>query len=242
MKIFLFLCLSGLPLACPAGILSEFSCTRPMPLDAGTWRNVSLAAAAVNNMVIQPGGKFSFLKAITPVQAGFVPGHSLSGGRVVTSKGGGYCQVSTAIYNAVLLAGFPVSERYSHSFYDSQEAYVEPGRDAAVSGSSNADFCFENLSAVPLTLAVTAVDGRVSARILGELRPKKRWLNLSARRIPCGILRRKAPAAAGTPLRPGFDGWDVERTLNVLDSAGNTRTLNLGQDHYAMIPELVAEP
>ena len=44
-----------------------------------------------------------------PVQSQFVQGHSLSDGRVISSRGGGYCQVSTAIYNAVLLAGLTVS-------------------------------------------------------------------------------------------------------------------------------------
>jgi vancomycin resistance protein YoaR len=203
---------------------------------------VSLVAAALNHLVLQPGEKFSFLHAIKPVQEDFVMGHSLSAGRVVDSKGGGYCQVSTALYNAALLAGFPILERYSHSFYNSTEAYVEPGLDAAVSGASNADFSFENSSAVPLTLTVTAEDGRVTVKIFGALRPRSRWVKLSAERVVHSTLKRKSHEAPGTLLRPGFDGWKVARDLSVMDAHGNTRTLSLGVDHYEMIPELVAEP
>lgn len=231
-----------LPVAAQSAILSEFSCVRPKPLDPGSWHNVTVTAAVMNGVVVRPGEQFSFLEALTPAQANLTYGHSLSAGRVVRSKGGGYCQISAAIYNAALLAGFPVSERYSHSFYYSSEAYVEPGRDAAVSGSSQADFRFENSSAVPLTLEVIAQDGKVTAKILGALSPKRRWVTTTAKQIPYSRFKRKSREEAGKLLRPGFDGWEVARELSVLDSKGNTRTVNLGVDRYEMIPELVAEP
>ena len=51
-----------------AAVLSEYSCARPKPLDSGSWENVSLAASALNGLIIQPGEQFSFLKALSPVQ------------------------------------------------------------------------------------------------------------------------------------------------------------------------------
>lgn len=227
-KILLLALLLG-PLAARAGLLSEFSCVRPRAVDEGTWHNVSLAAALVNGVVLGPGETFSFLKLMAGHQGQFAPGNTFSSGRVIKSVGGGYCQVSTSVYNAVLLAGLPILERYAHSFYDAEDAYVEPGRDAAVSGS-HADFRFLNSSAAPLTLAVTALAGRVSVQVFGAGKPRKRWFSAETVRVPMGHLSRE-----GLAKRPGHDGLTVRRQLNVVDDSGNTRSIFLGVDHYDMV-------
>lgn len=216
-----------------AELLAEFSCVRPKAVDEGTWHNVSLAARLVNGSVLAPGGEFSFLRAIAPGNGRFKPGNSFSNGRVIKSTGGGYCQVSTALYNAALLAGMPVVERYPHSFYDAEEAYVDPGRDAAVSGSSHADFRFLNASPSALTLVATAKDGRVAIQIYGKGPAKKRWIATEAERIPMKKVQRQASRP-----RPGHDGWRVKRSLNVVDAQGNTRSSNLGTDLYDMVAEI----
>lgn len=221
------------PFSLQAALVSEFSCVRPRAVDEGTWHNVSLAASLVNGMVVAPGAEFSFLAAIRPGQGRFKPGNSFLSGRVVKSTGGGYCQVSTTIYNAALLAGLPIVERYSHSFYDEEDAYVPPGRDAAVSGSSHADFRFLNSSTRALTLSASAVDGRVSVQIFGGYRAPRRWISTEAERRP--MRRVKIEGAAP---RPGHDGWDVRRALNTLDAAGNTKSVSIGLDHYDMVTEI----
>jgi len=221
------------PFAARCGLLAEFSCARPRAVDAGTWHNVSLAASLVNGTVLPAGAEFSFLSVIRPGSGKFLPGNSFLAGRVVQSTGGGYCQVSTAVYNAVLLAGLPVIERYPHSFYDAEDAYVPPGQDAAVSGSSRADFRFLNSSAAPLTIVASAVDGRVAVQLFGPGAPRKRWLSLESSRTPMRSVK-----GQGQAPRPGHDGWRVRRTLNVLDAAGNTRTLPLGVDEYGMVTQI----
>jgi vancomycin resistance protein YoaR len=223
-----FLCLAGVRLH--AGVLAEFSCVRPRAVDEGTWHNVSLAASLVDGSVVAPGQEFSFLKKIGAGRGKFEPGNTLMGGRVIKSPGGGYCQVSTSIYNAALLAGLPILERYAHSFYDAEDAYVEPGRDAAVSGTNNADFRFLNNTGAPLTLSATAAGGRVSIQILGRGQARRRWIVTQARRIPMRSLKRE-----GLSPRPGFDGWEVSRSLDTLDAAGNTLSTFLGRDHYDMV-------
>jgi hypothetical protein len=231
MRLALATALAAAPLFARAGLLSEFSCMRPRAVDSGTWHNVSLAAGLVNGSVLPPGGEFSFLKAIRGGSGKFLPGNSFLAGRIVKSTGGGYCQVSTAIYNAVLLAGLRVTERYPHSFYDEEDAYVPPGQDAAVSGSSHADFKFLNTSAYPVTLRASALDGRVSVQLFGAAEPRKRWLSTEATRSPMSHLKKE-----GLRPRPGHDGWRVRRTLNTLDAAGNTRPASLGVDEYEMVP------
>jgi vancomycin resistance protein YoaR len=227
----LFLSLLASP-AFSATLLADFSCVRPRAVDEGTWHNVSLAASLVDGVVVAAGQEFSFLKEMVPKEGHFEPGNTLFAGRVVKSIGGGYCQVSTSIYNAVLLAGLPVVERYSHSFFDAEDAYVEPGLDAAVSGTNHADFRFFNSTHSDLTLHVVAQDGRVAVQIFGNASPRKRWVTIEKTEIPMRHLQRE-----GTQPRPGYNGWEVRRTLNVLDAEGNTRSIFLGTDHYDMVTE-----
>ncbi|MES2201545.1 MAG: VanW family protein [candidate division FCPU426 bacterium] len=219
-----------------AELLAEYSCVRPRPVDPGSWTNASLAASLLHGTVVKPGARFSFLRCVELGRGRFVRGRSLSNGRVVMSKGGGICQVSTALYNAVLLAGLSVTDRRSHSFYDDVDAYVEPGRDAAVSGSAGKDFCFENRGSTAVTISAAAVDGRVSVQVWGDqTAPPRRWLLTRSTRIP--KTRAQKPVA-----RRGFDGWRVERSLAVLDAAGTTSLVLLEPDFYPMIPERAAKP
>ena len=62
-------------------------------------------------------------------------------GKVVDSLGGGICQVSTTLYNAVLLSELEVTERHNHSMII---AYVKPSMDAAIAESAGKDFRFVN--------------------------------------------------------------------------------------------------
>jgi vancomycin resistance protein YoaR len=224
-------CLLGVRLG--ATTLGEFSCQRPPGVDEGTWHNVSVAVSLVNGTVLGPGQEFSFLKTVAPGSGHWRPGNTLYEGALMKSLGGGYCQVSTAIYNAALLAGFPVTQRYNHSFYDAGDAYVAPGRDAAVSGSNHADFCFINSSHAPLTIEAEAVEGSVQIRLLGQGMARKRWILTDAERIPMRHLKAASPEAQ----RKGYDGWVVTRSLCILDSKGTTRTVKLDTDRYQMISQ-----
>jgi hypothetical protein len=223
------------PCALGAALLSQYSCQRPAGVDEGTWHNVSLAANLVDGTRVEPGAEFSFLATIVPGRPDYAMGNTFSSGRVVKSKGGGYCQVSTAVYNAALLAGLPIVERYPHSFYDESEAYVEPGRDAAVSGSSHADFKFLNPSTAPIVIRATAQSGRVFVQIFGPGKPQQRWISTEAQKLPMRRL-----ALPGRAPRPGHDGWRVRRLIHVLDAHGITQTSALGVDEYERVDEVVA--
>ena len=79
--------------------------------------NVELAASKINGIVLQPGERFSFSSAASPISlsGGYVMGPAFSGGRVVEGVGGGLCQVSSTLYAALVMSGIPVTERYPHS-------------------------------------------------------------------------------------------------------------------------------
>jgi vancomycin resistance protein YoaR len=129
-------------------------------------RNVSNAASLINGSVIYPGETFSVHDTISPLteENGYYQAPSYSNGQVVDSIGGGVCQVSTTLYNAVLRAELEVVERSPHSML---VTYVSPSMDAAIAGDYK-DFKFRNNTDVPLYIEGGTSSGTVYFKIYGE--------------------------------------------------------------------------
>lgn len=111
----------------PSGVAAEFA------LQAGKVQNLRAAAARLDGVVIPAGAVFSFWAHIgRPVRRrGFTEGRELREGCIVPSVGGGLCQLSNALYDAALLAGFEIVERHAHSRI-LPGSKAEAGRDATV--------------------------------------------------------------------------------------------------------------
>ena len=94
--------------------------------------NVKLAAAAVNGTVLQPVEEFSFNTVVgqRTAEKGYKPAAAYNQGEVVEEVGGGVCQISSTLYNAVFRAGLTTTYRRAHTF---APTYVTPGTDATVS-------------------------------------------------------------------------------------------------------------
>ncbi|MBX5464452.1 MAG: VanW family protein [Clostridia bacterium] len=117
----------------------------------GSWErvhNIEVGAAALDNSLVLPGEVFSFWRALgEPTRArGYLEAPVISGEAFVPGVGGGLCQVSSTLYNAVLDAGLEVVERHGHSL---AVDYVPPGRDATVAWDM-LDFRFRNDSDGPV--------------------------------------------------------------------------------------------
>ena len=113
--------------------------------------NISLTARLINNTLLEPGQEFSFNSVTgepTP-ERGFRKAVILENGQKVQGLGGGMCQVSSTLYNAVLEAGLIVTERHPHS---QPVSYVPAGRDATT--FTNKDLRFLNSTRQPLVLRV----------------------------------------------------------------------------------------
>ncbi len=110
---------------------------------AARCKNVENGCRLINSTILYPGDEFSTYEAIKPFTEanGYFPAGSYLNGKVVESLGGGICQVSTTLYNAVLLSELEVTERNNHSMI---VTYVEPSMDAAIAESSGKDFKFVN--------------------------------------------------------------------------------------------------
>ncbi len=129
--------------------------------------NVANGCRLINGATIYPGEEFSVLDTITPFTEanGYFPAGSYLNGLVVESIGGGICQVSTTLYNAVLLAELQVTERHNHSMI---VTYVSPSADAAIAESGGKNFKFVNSTEHPIYIeGYTTEDKHITFTIYG---------------------------------------------------------------------------
>ena len=127
--------------------------------------NIRLASEALNGTIVQPGQEMSFNEVVGQRTAakGYQGAAAYSGGEVVEEIGGGVCQVSTTLYNAVVRAGLKVSVRRSHTFAPS---YVTPGMDATVSWGGP-EFKFVNTSNTAIGIRAAYSNQTVTVSIYG---------------------------------------------------------------------------
>lgn len=129
--------------------------------------NVANGCSLINGTTMYPGDEFSAYEAVSPFTEanGYYMAGSYVNGQVVDSLGGGICQVSTTLYNAVLLSELEVTERYNHSMI---VTYVDPSADAAIAESSGKDFKFKNNLEYPIYIeGVTTPDKQITFTIYG---------------------------------------------------------------------------
>lgn len=129
-------------------------------------KNVENGCRLINGTTLYPGEEFSTYESIKPFTEanGYYPAGSYLNGKVVESIGGGICQVSTTLYNAVLLSELEVTERHNHSMIVS---YVDPSMDAAIAESAGKDFRFKNNLNYPIYIEGITHDKKISFTIYG---------------------------------------------------------------------------
>jgi len=127
--------------------------------------NIALAASKLNDKIVKPGWTFSFNDTVgeRTYSAGYQTAGVIIDGRAAQDVGGGVCQVSTTLYNAILLAGLTPIERTPHYF---QSSYVAYGRDATVA-DGQIDFKFRNDLPHNVYLLAGAYGPSVTVYVLG---------------------------------------------------------------------------
>lgn len=127
--------------------------------------NVSLATNKINGKVLMPGEVFSFNGTVgkrTP-QAGFKVAGVYMNGQVASDYGGGICQVSSTLYNAVLRANLEIVDRSNHMF---EVGYVPIGTDATVSWGAP-DFKFKNSRSYPIKIVTSSSNRKCVVKFYG---------------------------------------------------------------------------
>ena len=133
---------------------------------SGRCANVENGASLINGTLLYPGDSFSVYSKVAPFTAdnGYHLAGSYSNGQTVQTYGGGICQVSTTLYNAVLRAELNVTERSNHSM---TVHYVSLSADAAISGTDK-DLKFTNNLDHPVYIQGVAGGSSITFTIYGK--------------------------------------------------------------------------
>ena len=145
-------------------LLSSFS-TNYNARDTDRTTNLKLATNKINGTVLMPGETFSYNQVVgaRTIAAGYKEAPIYVQGQVVDGLGGGICQITSTLYNAVLYANLEIVERSNHQFVPS---YVTASRDATVVYGS-IDFKFKNNRNYPIKLICSVANGVASFQIFG---------------------------------------------------------------------------
>lgn len=141
--------------------------------------NIRLALQLINGTRLAPGETFSFNDTVgkRTTERGFKLATAYSSGEITEDVGGGICQVSTTLFNAVVKADMQIDERHNHSL---TVAYVDKGKDAAVNWKSQ-DLKFTNTSEDDVYLVcILTDDKRVRIGVFGKLLPNGETIEIEA--------------------------------------------------------------
>lgn len=153
------------------GVISSFQSRYPTS-DAGRAFNVELSARKVDNQLLMPGQEVSFMRTIGDItkNAGFREAPIILNNEYVDGIGGGVCQVSSTLYNALLESNIEIKERSNHTF---PVKYVPVGRDATVA-ESYPDLKYRNNYPFPIYIKNYAYNGVMTTKIYGDVSRAKK--------------------------------------------------------------------
>jgi vancomycin resistance protein YoaR len=221
-------------------VIAEYS-TAFSTLDGNRVNNLTLAARSLDKKEIVPGDTFSFNETVGPrtAERGYKEARIILNNEFVYGFGGGVCQVSTTLYNSVLLADLPVAQRSPHSL---PVSYVPLGRDATVSYPA-VDLKFRNNTAGILYLRTAVNSGVITIRIWGKKSNKTvRLLNEIEQVIEFQtetINDPELPAGETVVVRPGSNGYIVKTWRLVREESGSENKEFLSRDIYSPVNQIL---
>ena len=156
------------------GKIASYSTTTTNDNDRNT--NISISAAALNGRMVKPGETLSFNECTgqRTGEKGYREAGAIAGGILVDDTGGGVCQTSSTLFNAVVRADLEIVELYPHSWPSS---YVNRGEDATVNWPS-LDFVFRNNGRFPVFIVAWYADRTVTVEVYGEMLPDGQTIDL----------------------------------------------------------------
>lgn len=133
--------------------------------DSNRNTNIDLACEAINGKTLMPGEVFSFNETTgqRTTAKGYKSAGAIASGKSIEEVGGGICQVSSTLFNAVARANLEIVYRSPHAW---PSTYVNSGEDATVNWP-NLDFKFKNNTAAPVFVITYYADRKMTAEIWG---------------------------------------------------------------------------
>ena len=198
--------------------------------------NVERAANSINGKILMPGEEFSYNDAVgNPSLAnGYKIASVFQNGKSVQGAGGGICQVSSTLYNSVLLADLNITERHNHSL---TVGYVPKGQDATVSYNA-VDFRFKNSTEYPVKISAVYSNRRLTVSLIGTQYVPKREVVISSSvisTIPPGENITEDPTLpAGTRnvVSSGSNGYVVDTYKTVYENGVKKSSAKITTSRY----------
>ena len=205
--------------------------------------NVNIATQKINNVILLPGEIFSYNKVVgeRTFANGFKEASVYTSSGVVNGLGGGICQVSSTLYNAVLEANLEIVERRNHRYAVS---YVPLGRDATVAYGS-IDFRFKNSRQYPIKIESYTKNGTLYISIKGIEEEVEYDVSITTKKLKTIPYQTKyiedSTMAAGTQKQTqyGDNGYKYE-TYKTVSLNGNVVSSELiSTDNYTPLTRIV---
>ena len=206
--------------------------------------NIKNAVSKIDGTVLYPGEEFSVYSAIAPLDAdnGYELAGAYENGTTVQSYGGGVCQVSTTLYNAVLYAELDVTQRSNHSM---MVHYVDPSRDAAIAGTYK-DLKFKNSTEAPIYLEGYTNGTDLYFNVYGEeTRPSDRKVEYQSETVsqdtpPVQIVAAAAPIGYVATTQSPHVGQSAQLwKIVTVDGVEQSREV-INTSKYASTPKVIA--
>ena len=219
------------------GLIASYSTKTTADRDRNT--NISLSAQALNGRAVQPGESLSFNSCTgkRTGDKGYREAGAIAGGVLVDDTGGGVCQTSSTLFNAVVRADLEIVKRYAHSWPSS---YVPRGEDATVNWPSR-DFVFRNTGEYPVVIMANYEKNEVTVEVYGELSEEWDHIDLRSETIktikPSNdtlyTLDESLPPGTRQAGRSKHTGYVVDTYKVYLDAEGNElRRVKLWTTNY----------
>ena len=205
--------------------------------------NLKLAANKINGVVLLPNEEFSYNKVVgeRTISAGYKMAATYASGKVVDGLGGGICQISSTLYDAVVFANLNVTTRRNHQFVTS---YVPAGKDATVVWGSQ-DFKFVNSRKYPVRIVATVEGGNATIQVWGIKEDVEYDISIETKKVATiafttqYVQDASLPAGQQKVVQAGSNGRKVEAYKVMKLNGKVVSTTLLSRDTYNAMQRIV---
>lgn len=222
--------------------ISEFTTKYPQNGE-GRIHNIVSTASSIHDVLLKPGDVFDYAPYIAETEAkfGFKEAPVILNGKLVPGIGGGICQVSTTLYNAVLRAGLEIVERRNHSL---PVSYVPLGQDATFA-SGHINFKFRNNTQKYMLIRTSADDRQITIKLFGRA-PSDVSYAVESKTIETleppvkYVLNPTLPSGKQQKISTGKPGYVVETYRIKMQNGVEVGRERVSKDTYAAQPTVIA--
>lgn len=196
--------------------------------------NIRISANAFKGRLILPGEEVSYNETTGPRsrESGYQEANVIINREFVPGLGGGVCQTSTTLYQALLDADLSIVERHPHSI---PPGYVERGTDAAVAYGS-LDLRFKNDFDFPIYIDTVIEGDRVSFNIYGDKNIKNYQVRIEPdlQEIidPKVLYKEDKNLEAGVEIQRGRKGYKVDTFKSLIKNGKEIEKKRISRDYY----------